>query len=156
MIPQLLTDALLFVSIACTSLLNQLVDNNKKVSINNGTEQWRISIDSLTSNQLNLLSVIPQHMINDIMSIVLTIARVEPSVLSTQSLSGLLSLVVYFVRRPWVVSSAHLRAKLGLVLFQVFLPHSDRGKEDMWSHAAPVNGPHTGLLGKRGGDKCLI
>jgi hypothetical protein len=148
MTPQLLTDALLFTSIACTSLLNQLVDNNTQASNNKGTQQWRVSTDSLTPNQLNLLTTIPEHMIDDIMSIVLTIGKVEPSILSTQSLSGLLSLVVYFLRRPWAINAPFLRAKLGLVLFQVFLPHSDRHRGDMWSHAVPVNGPHTSLLGK--------
>ena len=39
-----------------------------------------------------------------------------------------LSLVIFFLRRPWAVQSPHLRAQLGQVLFHVFIPHRDRGQ----------------------------
>ena len=74
------------------------------------------------------------------------IAKTEPSYLSGKPLDGLLSLVTYFLRRPWAIKSPHLRAKLGLLLMHVFLPVSEQEGAERWSGSMPVDGPNRHLL----------
>ncbi|RYH31359.1 hypothetical protein EON65_02720, partial [archaeon] len=62
-------------------------------------------------------------------------------------LTSVLSLILYFLRRPWAMQSPHLRAKLGLVLYNVFLPVTVRGSRDeMYTHLPSMDTPHTNLL----------
>ncbi len=113
-------------------------------------DSWLVLPSSLTEYQKYLLLSCPEHLVDDIMTILYTIGHTEPSYLSTititNSLEPVLALIIFFLRRPWAISSPHLRAKFGQVLFQVFLPHSERSREDMWSNANPVDGPHTALI----------
>ena len=104
-------------------------------------KSWLILPESLSATQRATLLSLPEHLIDDIMTILCTIARTEPSYLSTatvtNSLEPVLGLIIFFLRRPWAVQSPHLRAKFGLILFHVFLPCSLRKNEDMWSHITP-------------------
>ena len=113
-------------------------------------KSWLLLPNQMTENQKRVLLSLPEHLIDDLMTILCTIARTEPSYLATvtitNSLESILSLIIFFLRRPWAVQSPHLRAKFGQVLFHVFLPCSLRKNEDMWSHITPVDGPHTNLL----------
>lgn len=154
--PDLLTDAVAYCVAMCSSLLMLLDAPGSSSTVKGGLEgtqesDWVVSASELTANQLEILSNIPEHLVNDIMEILLVISRTEPVYLtnSTQSLYPVLSMVIYFLRRPWAVSSPHVRAKFGLVLASVFLPFDARGEDvERWSNATRVqtDGKHVLLL----------
>lgn len=80
----------------------------------------------------------------------LLVARTDTSLLSSVSLTPLLSLILFLLRRPWAVSSPHLRAKCGVLLTAIFLPVSsgtdNHSGIERWSNIPPVDGPHSMLL----------
>jgi ubiquitin conjugation factor E4 B len=80
------------------------------------------------------------------MTMLIFIARTSPASLKGAPLDSTLSLIVFFLRRPWSVQKPHLRAKFGLVLFHIFLPVAARSHEEMYTHLPSVDGPHTNLL----------
>ena len=82
---------------------------------------WLVSAADCPPTQLALLTSLPEHLVEDIVAILLFVAKTEPAVLShsTTSLRSALSLVLFLLRRPWAVQSPHLRAKLGHLLWKV-------------------------------------
>ena len=82
---------------------------------------WLVASTDCPPSQLALLASLPEHLVEDIVAILLFVAKTEPSVLShsTTSLRSALSLVLFLLRRPWAVQSPHLRAKLGQLLWKV-------------------------------------
>jgi len=141
--PDLLQDIVLFCSAASQRLLWALNadDNGNKTSTS-----WLVNKSDLSVQQRQFLLTLPEHLIDDLMTLLLFVARTSSSVLKTAPLNHTLSLIVYFLRRPWAVQSPHLRAKFGQVLLQVYLPVAARTHEELWSNAPSVDGPQTTLL----------
>jgi hypothetical protein len=52
---------------------------------------------------------LPEHLVDDIVIILIFVSKVHPACLSTSPLDQVLNLVVFFLRRPWAVQSPHLR-----------------------------------------------
>ncbi len=139
-----LNQTIQFFSAAAVALLHALTDTS---SSSWSSSDWLLSPATLTPRQRDVLMVLPEHLVDDLMTILLTVGKTEPAVLANFALDSVLSLIVFFLRRPWSVTSPHLRAKLGQVLFQVFLPGSHRSRGDMWTNNTNLNnGPHNFLL----------
>lgn len=111
----------------------------------NGTS-WLLSPDDLSSHQKEFLLQLPEHFVDDLVTMVLFVAKSSPLTMRELPLDSLLSLTVYFLRRPWAVQSPHLRAKFGQLLYHVFLPVSERGVEEMYTNVKAVDSRNTQLL----------
>jgi ubiquitin conjugation factor E4 B len=68
----------------------------------------------------------PEHLVDDILSIMIFISRMSPGTLGSCPLDGFLEFCVLVLDRPALVRSPHLRAKFGDILYLVFLPPEDR------------------------------
>ncbi len=145
--PDLLRDIVLFCSSACTTLLSALETPESYRSQTVDHSVWLLSPADLNDSQRALLLRLPEHMIDDIISLLLFVARTSSRLLQSAPLDSALSLIVFFLRRPWAVQSPHLRAKFGIALFQIFLPVGERSGEELYSHEKSVDGAHTALLG---------
>eukprot|EP01032_Pedospumella_encystans_P017808 gene17808-20285_t len=152
--PDLLQEIVLFCSAASTKLIDTLEPPQHAkhaMDVSSGDvevnyQDWLCTPEQLTSDQKHVLLNLPEHLVDDIMTMLIFVARTDPAILKTASMDSTLSLIVFFLRRPWAIQKPHLRAKFGLTLFHVFLPASARSRGDMWSQNAPVDGPHTNLL----------
>ena len=136
-----LSDLVLFCSVASDALLS-VVDDKL-----NESSEWFQSEKDLSLSSRRLLTTIPEHLVEDVFDVLLFVAKTEPAAFLLHSLRPVLSLIVYFLRRPGAVTSPHLRAKFGQALYFIFLPVSARGPNaERWSGSRPVDGPFTELL----------
>lgn len=145
--PDLLSDLVTFCAAAATTLIRALQVSETYEAHTIRRNVWFLSVGVHNAQQLGVLLRLPEHFVDDIMTMLLFVAKTSPATLRAVNLEPVLSLVVFFLRRPWAVQSPHLRAKLGLVLYHIFLPVAERGREEMYSHEKSVDGPHTALLG---------
>eukprot|EP01031_Cornospumella_fuschlensis_P026243 gene26243-31702_t len=145
--PELLRDVVTFCASGASVLLRGLAVDEQGAHVKEGGV-WLISQAEHTHDQLRFLLRLPEHLVDDILTILLFVAKTHPPTLRDASpLTSVLSLILYFLRRPWAMQSPHLRAKLGLVLYNVFLPVAGRGSRDeMYTHLPPMDTPHTNLL----------
>lgn len=140
--PNVIQNLLLYCVSVSSSLLS-FMSNNIECQSNS----WLIALNTPgNDNQLLIFENMPEHIINDIMTIMITIAKLDPSHFSKIQLDPFLSLIIFFLRRPWAIHSPHLRAKLGNALFHIFLPASERSSQDMWTNIKVIDGPQTNLL----------
>ena len=100
----------------------------------------------MTIKQRIVLESLPEHFVDDIAETFLFIAKTEPQYLSMKPLNDLLSLCVFFLRRPWAIKSPHLRAKIGQLLLYLFSPASELSHVERWSSNLPLDGPNRNLL----------
>lgn len=144
--PDLLRRVVTMCSAAATRFMEVLetTESYQRDTVNRSV--WLLSPLDLTEDQKTLLLRLPEHMIDDIMTMLLFVSKTAPSILRDAPLDGVLSMILFFLRRPWAVQSPHLRAKFGQVLYHVFLPVADRGREEMYTHQPSVDGPQTSLL----------
>lgn len=139
--PAFLSDLVQFCSMASEALLAAVDDQL------NESAEWFQSEKDISLSSRRLLTNIPEHLVEDIFDVLLFVAKTEPSAFLLHSLSAVLSLIVYFLRRPGAVTSPHLRAKFGQALYFIFLPVNARGPNaERWSGSRPVDGPFTELL----------
>lgn len=152
---ELLTDVVHYCAAASQSLLWALETAGSNTQSNavaasptpQDQQSWLMDVTSASPTQKALLASLPEHLIDDLMTMLYLVGKTEPARLNgPKSLDSVLSLILFFLRRPWSVQSPHLRAKFGQVLFQIFLPHSLRDKGELWSNVPPVDGPHNNLL----------
>ncbi|GLE08765.1 hypothetical protein PINS_up020180 [Pythium insidiosum] len=68
------------------------------------------------------LKYVPEHLVEDVCSILIFVARVQPKALNAFQLDDLLRMILIFLSSPAYVRSPHLRAKMGELLFYIFLP----------------------------------
>lgn len=141
----LLDQLVMFCSCAATKLMEAL-DYSEKSSDFLPNSIWLLSPEQLSENQKVLLLRLPEHFIDDIVSILLFVSKSMPQSLRTCSLDSILTLIVFFLRRPWAIQSPHLRAKFGQLLFHLFLPVADRQHEERYTNFPSIDGPHTSLL----------
>lgn len=110
-------------------------------------QSWLVSVDQLSEQQKRVLLQLPEHFLDDVTTLMLFVAQTRAPLLSRFDCGPLLSLLLFFLRRPWAVQSPHVRAKLGQLLYHVYLPVSERGSEELYTPVTPTDGPHTQLLG---------
>jgi ubiquitin conjugation factor E4 B len=147
--PDLLRDVVTFCSAASTLLINALEGAHKAAAESAEVvdyHAWLCTPAELSADQRHILLNLPEHLVEDIMSMLIFVARTSPITLRSAPLDSTLSLIVFFLRRPWSIQKPHLRAKFGLVLFHIFLPVAARSHEEMYTHLPSVDGPHTELL----------
>lgn len=153
-IPDLISDLISFCVSAAQVLMSVLGTNfNDNSKGNSNDYEWKVPIEMHTPAQLELLSNLPEAMIEDIVVILLTIGKTAPVYLNQKNLDQVLTMIIFFLRRSWAVQNPHLRGKLGQLLYQIFLPmrHRERSREDMLfglglSHPVQSDGPHSDLL----------
>lgn len=144
--PCLLEEVFNFSSAACTSLNDALNgDNPSSATATEATNDWVVPERELTRNQRSILAALPEFLVSCVAETFLFIARTAPTTLNGKPLDGLLSLIVFFLRRPWACDSPHLRATLAQLLVYVFLPPGSLGA-DKWSQQQPIDGPNRHLL----------
>lgn len=144
--PDMLSDLVNFATAACSALYS-ILSVGQTSKMNGG--DWLAKAEDLTPTSTLLLSTLPEHLLSDIMEILLFLAKSDPTVFHTTTLDETLSLILFFLRRPWAVTSPHLRANFGEVLYYVFLPYSKSRDEDMRYQAfngSAADGRHTRLL----------
>ncbi|KAH9157617.1 hypothetical protein AeRB84_000553 [Aphanomyces euteiches] len=69
-----------------------------------------------------LVPHVPEHIVEDIVSIFLFVARFSPDELKTFAFDDLLSMILIFLTSPQLIRSPHLRAKMSECLFEICLP----------------------------------
>lgn len=141
-----LTNELLRFSVAASTRLMELLETRESYQRNTiDRTVWLLDPTDLSEQQKSILLSLPQHFIDDIMSTLLFVGQFSPATLRLIPLDSVLSLLIFFLRRPWAIQSPHLRAKFGQVLYHVFLPVQERGQDDS-SSSMVGDGPHTALL----------
>lgn len=95
---------------------------------------WYIAESFFDDNQRLLLKSIPESMIHDIVIYFYTLGKMSVSILKSYDLTPILSLMVFFLRCPWCIQSPHLRAKMGDMLCQMFVPSSYKSERDYWRY----------------------
>ena len=124
--PELLTDLVNFSTAFASVLLNALNAEN-----DNTNSTTILTDDYITVNQRIVLEAIPQYAVEDIMITLIFIAKSRADLLNIPQISSVLELVIFFLRRPTIPESPHIRAIFGELLFQVYLPNKDR--DHMWN-----------------------
>jgi ubiquitin conjugation factor E4 B len=144
--PEFLHQLILFCAAGSTRLMDNLetTENSQKSPVNKSL--WLLYPTDLSEHQKTILLRLPEHLMDDIISALLFIAKTSSEILRDGQLTSVLSMVLFFLRRPWAVKSPHLRAKFGQLLFHVFLPVAARGQEEKYTNVPSVDGPHTSLL----------
>lgn len=90
---------------------------------------------SITPAQQAVFDVLPDYFVDDILVVLLFAAKIRPAVLNGSPMDSVLSLVIFFLRRPWAMHVPTMRASLGEVLYKVFLPRAERGSDhDNYHH----------------------
>mmetsp|Transcript_8658 Transcript_8658/g.8588 ORF Transcript_8658/g.8588 Transcript_8658/m.8588 type:complete len:560 (-) Transcript_8658:67-1746(-) len=142
----LLCDVVKFCETAACALMTAFQERATP-GVSTSGESWRMLPSDMNQAQRDLLQSLPEHLVDDIVIILIFVSKVHPACLSTSPLDNVLNLVVFFLRRPWAVQSPHLRAQLGSVLYQVFIPHKERGNgSDSYTGYPQSDGPHSSLL----------
>lgn len=144
--PELLDKCVLFATTMANRLYQVLETPEDYQTYTIQSNKWLLSPQDLSDREKVFLLKLPEHLLDDLLSMVLFIAKSSSSTLRNGNFNGFLSLIIYFLRRPWAIQSPHLRAKLGLALFYVFLPVNERSYEERYSHQPSVDGPHTSIL----------
>eukprot|EP00607_Mallomonas_marina_P000870 CAMPEP_0182437684 /NCGR_PEP_ID=MMETSP1167-20130531/85215_1 /TAXON_ID=2988 /ORGANISM="Mallomonas Sp, Strain CCMP3275" /LENGTH=550 /DNA_ID=CAMNT_0024630693 /DNA_START=937 /DNA_END=2586 /DNA_ORIENTATION=- len=154
MAPELLGDCASFCAAAASSLLSVIsIDSSSlspSLSLSLSSQNWLAAPDSLSPQSHAILKALPEHLISDILELMLFIAKTDPAQFHSCDMQDVLSLLLFFLRRPWAMTSPHLRARLGEVLFSVFLPYSEGMTGEYYVNPPPsrsaLSGPHTRLL----------
>jgi len=165
----LMNDVALFIPACASSLLSQLqadasatMPGLQRLPSGQVKEMsWTVPQSSAAEEHVKLLCRVPEHVVDDLMELLLFISKSNPKSLSIVSLTPVLELILYLMRRPWGVTSPHLRAKLGQVVYFVFTPPASRGSDQNrfqiehyrttsvnngQSSGAMTEGPHHQLL----------
>jgi ubiquitin conjugation factor E4 B len=151
--PDLIKDLLGFATTVCSWMLLNLPDAVSAPSgdsTNRSLGEWIVNMDPNVSSNVEsyrFLSSLPDYVVSDVCEILLFVAKLDSSHFCSTDLQSVLAVIVYFLRRPWIITSPHLRAKLGQVLFYVFLPSSER--DNSVEH-------YTGIKGRDGPQVYLL
>jgi hypothetical protein len=97
--PDLLHDVVLFCSGASQRLLWSLTDCESPSA--KSSRQWLVSKEDMPAAQCHLILSLPEHLVDDLMTLLLFVARTSSSVLCSAPLDSTLSLILFFLRRPW-------------------------------------------------------
>ncbi|TYZ59954.1 hypothetical protein PybrP1_002431 [[Pythium] brassicae (nom. inval.)] len=85
-----------------------------------------------------LLAHVPEHLVDDVCTVLIFVARLQPKALQALALDAVLTMVLVVLSSPAYVRSPHLRAKMSEVLFRVFLPTEESDERETAGTAAGV------------------
>ena len=125
--PNLITELVNFGTALSSVLLSALTENfgpDSSASI--------LSEEQLSIEQVRIMSVVPEYVLDDLMTVLTFIAKNRADLLNIPQMSYVLELTIFFLRRPSAVRSPHVRAKFAEVLYQVFMPNSERETAHGW------------------------
>ncbi len=134
--PTMNEDLVQFTCGFCQSLYNQLNDatsNGNQTQTDESNDLWMLERSHTKEKAIKLLTQLPETFVDACMNTLLFIAKTDSSRLSVGNMQYVLLLIVYFLRRPWAISSPHLRANFGGILYYLFLPKSFMQGEERWS-----------------------
>lgn len=144
---QLFTDDLMrSVVLFCVAAAQKLWDGLSSDSEEERHPAWLIPETAMSKERLSFLQSLPEHFLDDIATMLIFVAKSASNHLHSVNFQGVLSVLVFFLRRPWAIQSPHLRAKLGVLMYHIFLPVAERGHEELYTPLRPSDGAHTQLL----------
>eukprot|EP00903_Cladosiphon_okamuranus_P021833 g20076.t1 len=142
--PGILADSLTFM-VKAGSWLTEFVSKEAGVAIDSSEHEISSEGSLAGLPKDSLMWQLPEHLIEDILELILFLTNHHPATLGTSQLYPLMTMVVFFLAHPSLVKSPHLRASLGDVLYKAFLPRSERNSDDPFG-ASLGGDAHTGLL----------
>lgn len=122
--PDLLHDVLRFV------LLSSAVVTSICCGGQEGTHGQLLQLPLPDPKEHTLLKHVPEHLVDDICSVLIFVARLQPKALQSFALDELLRMILIVLSSPAYVRSPHLRAKMSEVLFRVFLPTEESDERE--------------------------
>lgn len=103
-----------------------------------------------------VLKHVPEHLVDDLCSVLKFVARLQPKALNAFELNELLKMIIIFLSSPSYVHSPHLRAKMSEVLFHIFLPSEESEERETAGTAFGVQLLRTDPLAQRHLAPCLL
>ncbi|TDH68810.1 hypothetical protein CCR75_001400 [Bremia lactucae] len=103
-----------------------------------------------------LLQHVPEHLVDDLCTILKFVARLQPNALNTFELKALLTMILIFLSSPSYVHSPHLRAKMSEVLFHIFLPSEESEERETAGTAFGMELLRTDPLAQQHLAPCLL
>ncbi|CAM9383829.1 unnamed protein product, partial [Hapterophycus canaliculatus] len=132
--PGILSDCLMFM-VKAGSWLTEFVSEEAGIPIDSSEHETSSQGSLAKLSRDSLVWQLPEHLIQDILDLILFLTNHHPETLGTSQLYPLMTMarklfVVFFLAHPSLVKSPHLRASLGDVLYKAFLPRSQRTDGD--------------------------
>lgn len=103
-----------------------------------------------------VLKYVPEHLVDDLCSVLKFVARLQPKALNLFELKELLKMILIFLSSPSFVHSPHLRAKMSEVLFHIFLPSDESDERETAGTAFGIELLRTSSLAQRHLAPCLL
>ncbi|KAL3674853.1 hypothetical protein V7S43_000779 [Phytophthora oleae] len=103
-----------------------------------------------------VLKYLPEHLVDDLCSVLKFVARLQPKALNAFELNELLKMIIVFLSSPSYVHSPHLRAKMSEVLFHIFLPSEESEERETAGTAFGVELLRSDSLAQRHLAPCLL
>jgi hypothetical protein len=97
--PDLLQDIVSFCAAASLRVISYL--ESTQSDINYECNSWLVPSTKVSITQQSVIASIPEHLIDDVMTLLLFVAKTHSVSLKSTSLGNTLSLIVFFLRRPW-------------------------------------------------------
>lgn len=143
--PEVLSDILAFQLVA-VKWLTETICQASSAPLDSSEHDTPLDLDTL--NPTSVLYALPEHLVEDVLELLNLIVKYSPQTLQrfAMSLEPLMTFIVYLLAHPSLVRSPHLRAQLGDVLFDVFLPSSDHPYAEQRRPGRVAHEPHCGLL----------
>lgn len=123
--PDVLHDTLRFVLLSSAVVTSICCGDNQQT----GSGQL-LQLPLSNPAQHALLKHVPEHLVDDICSVLIFVARLQPKALQSLALDELLKMILVVLSSPAYVRSPHLRAKMSDVLFRVFLPTEESDERE--------------------------
>lgn len=126
--PDLLHDLLRFV----------LLSADVVIAICSGQPAAKLELPLADPSTNALLAHVPEHIVDDVCTVLIFVARLQPKALQALPLDAVLTMVLLVLATPAYVRSPHLRAKMSEVLFRVFLPTEESDERETAGTVAGV------------------
>jgi ubiquitin conjugation factor E4 B len=124
--PELLEGVVSYCTSMAFVLMTALRNAGDEASNAQADEFSFLEPNQMSSDQLTIINALPLYLVDDILTMLLFAAKTRPDLLSSPSMSDVLGMIIFFLRRPNCIQSPHIKAKFSEVLFQVFLPNKER------------------------------
>lgn len=94
----LMSDVAIFIPACATSLLNQLQGQDVSDTSGDNLSSWTVPQATTGETCIKMLRAVPEHVVDDLMELLLFIAKSNPKSLSVASLTPVLDLILYLMR----------------------------------------------------------
>ncbi|RLN52723.1 hypothetical protein BBJ28_00016461 [Nothophytophthora sp. Chile5] len=150
--PDLLHEMIRFALLSCT-VVNSICAGS---SASEGASGLELPLPAPDTQQNVVLKHIPEHLVDDVCTVLKFVARLQPKALNAFALDELLTMILIFLSSPAYVHSPHLRAKMSEVLFHIFLPSEESEERETAGTAFGVQLLMTDPLAQRHLAPCLL